>query len=409
MDDSHKSIVRRTALPDSVGRPVVTPLYPSVVYRSESPDQLDAIYEGKLSGYTYAREGHPNATVLAEKIDWLEGATGGVVTGSGMAAVSAVFLGLLSAGDHILAGDQLYGRSSRLLVQDLPRMGFRADLVDSTDAAAMESAIRPETRMIFVEVVANPTLRVADMKAIAAIARKNHLLLVVDNTFTTPRAFRPLEHGADIVLHSITKLLAGHSDVTLGYVVAKDDQLNQSLRDAVVTWGLTPSPWDCWLAERGLHSFDLRFERVQQNAAALANFLAGQPGVAQVLYPGRSDHPDHERACALLGENFGNIVSFRLAGGRAAANALTLAAPHLAFAPTLGDIGTTLSHPASSSHRALRSSEREALGMTEGFFRVSVGIENVEQLKRELGEAIKEAMTEAMKEAMKEGQRAEDA
>ena len=388
MDDNHKSIVRRTALPRSASRPVVTPLFPSVVYRSESPDQLDSIYEGSTPGYSYAREGHPNATVLAEKIDWLEGATGGVVTGSGMAAVSAVFLGLLAAGDHVLAGDQLYGRTLRLLTQDLPRMGFRADLADATDAEAMEKAVRPETRMIFVEVVTNPTLRVADMEALAAIAQKHDLLLVVDNTFTTPRAFRPLDHGAGIVLHSITKLLAGHSDVTLGYVVAKDGQLNQSLQEAVVTWGLTPSPWDCWLAERGLHSFDLRFQRVQENAAALAEFLADRPGVVEVLYPGRADHPDHERACKLLGINFGNMVSFRLAGGRAAANALTLAAPHIAFAPTLGDIGTTLSHPASSSHRALSSNEREALGMTEGFFRVSVGIEDVEQLKRELGEAI---------------------
>ena len=405
MDDPHKSIVRRTALPDSVGRPVVTPLYPSVVYRSESPDQLDAIYEGKLAGYTYAREGHPNATVLAEKIDWLEGATGGVVTGSGMAAVSAVFLGLLSAGDHILAGDQLYGRSSRLLVQDLPRMGFRADLVDSTDAAAIESAIRPETRMIFVEVVANPTLRVADMKAIAAIARKYKLLLVVDNTFTTPRAFRPLEHGADIVLHSITKLLAGHSDVTLGYVVAKDDQLNQSLRDAVVTWGLTPSPWDCWLARRGLHSFDLRFERVQQNASGLANFLAGLPGVGSSPLSGAGGSSRSRAGVHVAGRKFWKHR--QLSAGRRSSRRQCVDAggTHLAFAPTLGDIGTTLSHPASSSHRALRSSEREALGMTEGFFRVSVGIEDVEQLKRELGEAIREAM----KEAMKEGQRAEDA
>jgi len=249
--------------------------------------------------------------------------------------------------------------------------------------------------MIFVEVVTNPTLRVADMEAIARLAREHDLLLVVDNTFTTPRAFRPLDHGADIVLHSITKLLSGHSDVTLGYVVAKDEQQNQALIDAVVTWGLTPSPWDCWLAERGLHSFDLRFERVQKNAVALADFLGEQPGIEQVIYPGRADHPDHERACSLVNGNFGNIVSFRLAGGRAAANALTLAAPHLAFAPTLGDIGTTLSHPASSSHRALSSEEREALGMTEGFFRVSVGIEDIELLKREFGESIKAAQKAA--------------
>ncbi len=391
MDEQSKSIVRRSVLPESVSRPVVTPIYPSVVYGSESPDQLDAIYEGQQPGFTYAREGHPNATLLAEKIDWLEGVSGGSITGSGMAAISAVFLGLLSAGDHVIGGDQLYGRTSRLLTQDLPRMGVKADLVDVTVASAVEQAIRPETRMIFVEVVSNPTLRVADMAALAAVARKRQVLLVVDNTFTTPRGFRPIARGADVVLHSITKLLSGHSDVTLGYVAANDPTHNQAIRDAVVTWGFTPSPWECWLAERGLHSFDLRFERVQANAAALADFLADQPGVAEVIYPGREDHPDHDRARELLGDNFGNIVSFRLTGGRAAANALTLAAAHIPFAPTLGDVGTTLSHPASSSHRALSPIDRESLGMTEGFFRVSVGIEDIEQLKREFSVAIEAA------------------
>lgn len=388
MDDSQKSIVRRTNIPQSESRPVVTPLFPSVVYASETPDQLDAIYEGRLAGYSYAREGHPNATVLAEKIDWLEGATGGFITGSGMSAVSAVFLGLLNRGDHILAGDQLYGRTLRLLTQDLPRMGFDATLVDTTECQAMEAAIRPETKMIFVEVVTNPTLRVADMDGIAALAKKHNLLLVVDNTFTTPRGFQPINQGAHIVLHSITKLLGGHSDVTLGYVVANEAALNQSIEDAVVTWGLTPSPWDCWLAERGLHSFDLRFERVQTNASALADFFADQAGVELVLYPGRPDHPDHPRAARLLNGNYGNMVSFRLKGGRAAANAFTIAAPNVAFAPTLGDIGTTISHPASSSHRGLSSEERESLGMTEGFFRISVGIEDIELLKREFGQAI---------------------
>lgn len=388
MDDRHKSIVRRTAIPCSVSKPVVTPLFPSVVYRSETPDQLDAQYNGEISGYTYAREGHPNATVLAEKIDWLEGAEGGSITGSGMAAISAVLLGLLKSGDHIVGSDQLYGRTLRLLTQDLPRLGFQTSLIDPTDSDALQAAINPDTKAILMEVVSNPTLRIADMVAIRKIAHEHDLLLVVDNTFTTPRAYRPLEHGADVVVHSITKLLAGHSDITLGYVVAKDDTLNSAINDAIVTWGLTPSPWECWLAERGLHSFDLRYDRAQSNAEELADFLATLDGIERVLYPGRSDHPDRERAEQLLNGNYGNMVSFRLAGGRESANALTLAAPHIAFAPTLGDVGTTLSHPASSSHRGLGETERSALGITEGFFRVSVGIEDIEQLKREFAVAI---------------------
>jgi len=383
-----KSLVRRSPFPPSASQPVVTPIYPSVVYRSASPDALDDQYEGRSQGYSYAREGHPNADILAAKIDWMEQAEGGIITGSGMAAISAAFLACLKAGDHVVAGDQLYGRSLRLLAEDLPRLGITATLADPTDAAAFEAAIKPNTRAILVEVVSNPTLRIADMQAIAAIARRHGLRLIVDNTFTTPRGYQPFLHGADIVIHSVTKLLAGHSDVTLGYVAAKDAGLQKRLLDAIVTWGLTPSPYECWLAERGLYSFELRFDRAQDNARQLADALAGLPGVAAVLYPGRLDHPDHNRAASVLGQNFGNMLSFRLTGGRAAANALTKAAPHIAFAPTLGDIGTTLSHPASSSHRALTAEGRAALGITEGFFRVSVGIEAIDQLVSEFTTAI---------------------
>lgn len=390
--DDPRSLVRRSRAPVSVSRPVVTPLHPSVVYRSTDADELDAQYEGRATGYTYAREGHPNATVLGEKIDWLEGMTPemgrGVVTGSGMAAVSAMFLGLLEKGDHIVAGDQLYGRSLRLLRQDLPRMGFEASFADPTDARAIAAAIRPETKLILVEVVSNPTLRVADMEGIVAVAAERGVMLAVDNTFTTPRGYQPFAKGADIVIHSVTKLLAGHSDVTLGWVAATTPARNRALYDAAVTWGLTPSPFDCWLAERGLHTFHLRYERATANAAALAEALAGMAGVTQVLYPGRPDHPDHNRAVALLGGEFANMVSFRLEGGRAEVNRFLRAAEHVAFAPTLGDVGTTISHPASSSHRGLTPEGRAAIGIDEGFIRVSVGVEDAGQLIREFGAAV---------------------
>lgn len=392
MTDDQRSIVRRQGLPSSVSRPVVTPIYPSVVYRSTDADELDAQYEGRAQGYTYAREGHPNAAVLGEKVDWLEGMTPemgrGTVTGSGMGAISGLFLGLLKAGEHVVAGDQLYGRSLRLLRQDLPRLGFETSFADPTDAAAFARAIRPDTRMLLVEVVSNPTLRVADMEGIARLARERGLLLAVDNTFTTPRAWRPFEHGADVVIHSLTKLLAGHSDVTLGWIAARTPETNRAVHDAIVTWGMTPSPFDCWLAERGLHSFHLRYDRAEANAKRLADALAVAPGVERVLYPGRSDHPDHNRALALLGERTGNMVSFRLDGGRETVNRFLRAAGHVAFAPTLGDVGTTLSHPASSSHRGLTAEAREALGISEGFIRVSVGCEEPEQLITELTGAV---------------------
>ena len=375
------SLMRPTPLPESASHPVVTPLSPSVVYASETPDMLDAQYEGGLHGYTYSREGHPNADVVASMIDRMEDAPNpGLITSSGMAAVAAVLLGLLDSGDHVIGGNQLYGRSLRMMAEDLPRLGITTTLVDAGDVQAVSDAIRPETKLILVEVVSNPTLRVADIEGLAALAKERGILLAIDNTFTTPLGFKPFAHGADIVIHSITKLLAGHSDVMLGYVAARDASLADRMRVFAVTTGMTPSPFDCWLAERGMLSFDLRFERAQATAARLASELAANKHVARVIYPGLPGHPDHDRAKALLGKQFCNMVSFEIAGGRASANAFTRGAEALSFAPTLGDVGTTLSHPASSSHRALSPEQRAKLGMSEGFFRVSVGLEDPDAL-----------------------------
>lgn len=394
MAETPKSLIRRTPWPESSSRPLATPIQQSVVYASESPDALDAQYAGTQPGYTYAREGHPNADVLSRKIDQMEGVRGGIVVSSGMAAVTLALLGALRAGDHVLGGDQLYGRSRRLMSETLPRMGIATSLADPTDLAAVERGLRDDTRLVLVEVVSNPTLRVADVAGIVRLARERGILVAVDNTFTTPRAFRPFEHGADIVIHSVTKLLAGHSDATLGYVAATDPALMERIRTSAVTMGFTPSPFDCWLAERGLFSFDLRYDRAEANARALADALADMPGVERVLYPTRSDHPDHNRAASLLGTRGSHMVSFEIGGGRAAANRLVRAAPGIAFAPTLGDIGTTLSHPATSSHRALTPEARSALGIGEGFFRVSVGCEDEGLLVGEFRDAIAAAQQE---------------
>lgn len=392
MKNTRGSLMRPTPLPESASRPVVTPLSPSVVYSSDTPDMLDAQYTGDLHGYTYSREGHPNADVVAQAIDRMEGAPHlGVLTSSGMGAVSAVLLGLTKAGDHVIGGNQLYGRSLRMMNEDLPRLGIATSLVDPGDVSAVRAALRPETRLILVEVVSNPTLRVADILGLAALAREAGVLLVVDNTFTTPRAFKAFDHGADIVIHSITKLLAGHSDVLLGYVAARDEEINTRLRVFSVTTGMTPSPFDCWLAERGMLTFDLRFERAQANAAHLADHLAGLTGVKRVIYPGRADHPDRAQAAALLKGQFCNMVSFEIPGGRKEANAFARAAEGLNFAPTLGDVGTTISHPASSSHRGMTPNQRADLGMSEGFFRLSVGLEDPQTLCDIFSTAVKAA------------------
>ncbi|WP_305971402.1 MULTISPECIES: PLP-dependent aspartate aminotransferase family protein [unclassified Mameliella] len=375
-----KTLQRPAGWPASLSTPVISPIAPSVVYASTSPDELDSQYEGRETGYTYAREGHPNADILAQRIDALEGASGGLVLGSGMAAVSAVLLGLCKTGEHVIGADQLYGRSLRMMAEDLPRLGIATTLVDATDATAVAKAIRPETRMVLIEVVSNPTIRIADLDAVAEVCAERGVLLVVDNTFTTPLGIRPFEHGADIVLHSVTKLLAGHSDATLGWVAAKDPELAERMRIFAVTTGMTPSPFDCWLAERGLATFALRYARAQDTSQRLADYLSGAEGVTRVLYPTRPDHPEAARAQSLLKGQGGHMVSFEIEGGRAAANAFAEAASGIAFAPTLGDVGTTLSHPASSSHRALTPEARAKMGVSEGFFRVSVGLEDPDAL-----------------------------
>jgi cystathionine gamma-synthase len=218
-------------------------------------------------------------------------------------------------------------------------------------------------------------------------------MLVVDNTFPTPLGLRPFEFGASVVLHSVTKMLAGHSDVTLGAVCCTND-LRTPIRDTVVTWGLNASPFDCWLAERGMNTLEVRVTRANENAAALADFLAAQPGVRQVIYPGRADHPDHATARRLLASQCGNMVTFEIAGGRDAVNHFMRALKTIPFAPTLGDISTIVSHPAVTSHRGLTADEREALGIREGMVRVSVGIENLAVLQNEFREALASTSSE---------------
>jgi len=386
-ETKHQSVVRRTPFPRSATSPLVPPIVPSAVFVARDADHMNGVYEGREQGFTYGREGGPNAELLAAKIASLEGAECGLITSSGMSAVAAILLGLLKAGDHVVAGNQLYGRTLRLVTQELPRLGFATDVVDAADVAAVERAIRPETRLLLVEVVSNPLLRVPDIVELSALARARGVLLVVDNTFPTPLAFRPLALGASIVFHSVTKMLAGHSDLTLGAICAARE-LATPIREAVVTWGLNGSPFDCWLAERGMHTLELRVARANANAMALADFLARQPAVRRVLYPGRADHPDHAVARRLFGDQFGNMVTFEIAGGRDSVNRFMQALPSIPFAPTLGDVSTIISHPAVTSHRGLTAAAREALGIREGTIRVSVGVEAFSLLEDEFFAAL---------------------
>lgn len=391
MEKNRRSVVRRGVWPANTGAPVVTPLSPTVMYHYKDADEIQSMYEGDIDGFDYARDGHPNAETLAEKISWMEGASAGFMTASGMSAISAVFLSCLQKEDKIAAASQMYGGSLRMMQQEWPRMGFESEFFDASDPTTFNNAIRPGTRIVLAEVMSNPMLRITCFEELVKKVRSVGALLLVDNTFTTPNGFKPLEHGADLVMNSVTKMLSGHSDLNLGYIGATDETLMKRIAETVAIFGLNSSPYNCWMAERGLHTFDLRFQQAQNNALQLAEFFQNQANVLKVIYPKFEDHPDFEMAKKLLKNGFGSMVSFVLGGGRKEANAFLQAAENIPYCPTLGDVATTIIIPAVSSHRKLPREERLALGIEDNLIRVSVGIENFELIKDEFSIALKAA------------------
>jgi cystathionine beta-lyase/cystathionine gamma-synthase len=368
---------RMDSLPAQTTQPAANPIYPASVYVCEGTDQAQSLLEGGTAGYVYQRHGHPNADVLAEKCRELHGAERAAIASSGMAALAAILLSQLKQGEHIVASNQLYGASSLLLTQESNRLGINCNEVDTCDLDATKKAIRPETRMIVVETIANPRLRVADIAALANLAHQHEAKLLADNTFATPMVCRPLEHGADFVLESISKMMNGHSDVMLGLICGNEADWER-MPLVLSAWGLASSPWDCWLAARGLATMHLRMERAMRNAQLAAEYLSKQQAVEQVDYPGLPEHPDHEIAKRQLSGGFGNVVTFRLVGGRPAADRFISAAKQIPFCPSLGEVSTTLSHPQSTSHRGLSEKQRDELGITGGTIRLSVGTESSE-------------------------------
>jgi cystathionine beta-lyase/cystathionine gamma-synthase len=364
--------------------PLVTPIYQSSVYTIPDLDALDAIMNDGEPGFIYARDAHPNAKQLAKLLAQAEAAEWGVITGSGMAAISAIVLATVQQGQRILASNRLYGRTVQLFTQELGRFGVATDYVDCNDLAAVEAGLQKKPRVLFVETMSNPLVRVVDIAALAKMAHAHGALLVVDNTFATPILTRPMELGADFVMESLTKMIAGHSDVTLGLVCANDADMLPAINAAVSIWGLASNPFDCWLAERGLATLELRMNAACQNAAALADWLAEQPGVSRVWYPSRPDHPDRAIAERVLQGGFGHMLCFELAGGRDAVNRFIHAAPGIPFSPSLGHSATTLSHPATTSHRYVSGAEKKRQGITDGLVRLSVGVEPLEQIRAEM-------------------------
>jgi cystathionine gamma-synthase len=367
--------------------PLTSPLYPSSVYVLPDLDALDRILDAKEAGFIYARDAHPNARRLAAKLAELEGARWALTTSSGMAAISALILANVEHGLRIVASNRLYGRTTQLFQQEMPRLGVQTTLVDISDLNEVRRALQTLPRLLFVETISNPLLRVADLPALIQLAHDAKCLIVVDNTFATPVLVRPLDLGADFVIESVTKMIGGHSDVTLGLVCGNND-MQAKLSQVSSVWGFSSSPFDCWLAERGLETLSLRMKTACANAAALADWLSHQPAVTRVLYPGRTDHPDHELARRLLHGGFGNMLCFDLAGGREAVNRFMRQAPGVPFSPSLGHTTTTCSHPATTSHRYVGPAERERQGITDGLVRLSVGVEDLALIQCELAKGL---------------------
>jgi cystathionine beta-lyase/cystathionine gamma-synthase len=294
---------------------------------------------------------------------------------------------MLKPGDHVVLSRRLYGKSRFLVTHEAARLGIESTLVDPCNLAEVAAAMKGNTRLLIIETIANPLLEVADVAGLAKIAHERGARLLVDNTFATPIVFRPLEHGADLVLESLTKMMNGHSDVMLGLLCGREE-IWERMPGVLSAWGLTASPFDCWLAFRGLTTLQVRMERACNNALRAAEILVSRHEVEQVFYPGLPAHGTHELAVRQFGERFGSIISFRLRGGRAAADAFIAAAREIPFCPSLGEASTTLSHPETTSHRGLSAEERNRLGIDGGVIRLSVGIESPEFICESLERAL---------------------
>jgi cystathionine beta-lyase/cystathionine gamma-synthase len=376
------------AVPQQPTEPLVAPIYASSVYICGDPLQADAMLAGKVPGHVYRRDGHPNAEILAEKCRQLHGAPRAAVTASGMGGLALALVSQCRQGDHVVLGNQMYGRSLLLLVEEAKRLGIAASVVDTCDLDATAAALKPATKLLVVETITNPLLRVSDLRALAEIAHRGGAHLLVDNTFASPVLCRPLEFGADLVLESLTKIMNGHSDVILGALCGREE-IWQRVPSVLSTWGWSAAPLDCWLAVRGIGTLLLRVERASQNALAAARFLAKQSSVEVVHYPGLESHPDHSLARRQFGGGFGSMVCFTLTGGTGAAEQFIKAAKRIPFCPSLGELSTTLTHPESTSHRAMAPAAREALGIKGGTIRLSVGIESSEFVVEALEEGLR--------------------
>ncbi len=360
--------------PDPTTGAIMTPVYLTSTYVQDGP--------GVHKGFEYSRTRNPTRDALEGCLAALEGARHGLAFASGLAATDCI-LHLLEAGDHVLCSDDVYGGTFRIFDKVFRRLGLEFSYVDMSDASNVEKGLRKNSRLVWIESPTNPMLKLVDLQAVGRIARAAGAQTVVDNTFATPWFQRPLEHGIDLVCHSTTKYLNGHSDVVGGAVVTGDGEIHERLRFLQNAVGAVPSPMDAFLVLRGLKTLHVRMERHAENALAVARFLKVHPQVEKVVYPGLPDHPQHDLAKRQM-KGFGGMLTFVIRGGLEAARAFLRAVRIFACAESLGGVESLIEHPAIMTHASVPRETREKLGIADGFIRVSCGIESADDLRADL-------------------------
>jgi methionine-gamma-lyase len=386
MGKSTKAIHAGSPNPPVYGE-VSVPIFQSATFSFPSAEEGALRFSGEKPGFIYTRINNPTNNALEENITILENGFAGMATATGMAAITTVYLSLLSQDAHIIATDSVYSASRVVLETELSRFGVKSTFVDSSDLRNIEQALQPHTRMIFIETPSNPTMKITDIEGAADIAHGHGACLVVDNTFASPYLQRPLEHGADVVVHSLTKLINGHSDVVGGMIVTKTETLYKRIRKALTLFGGTMDPHQAWLILRGVRTLPLRTEKGQENANLLAEFLKHHPKVLWIRYPGLPEHPQHEIAQRQM-DGFGTMICFGvkngLEGGRIVMNHVRL----ITLAVSLGGIESLIEHPASMTHASVPKEEREQAGILDELVRLSVGCEDFEDLRDDLNQAL---------------------
>ena len=359
---------------------VVTPIHLAATFARKETDK-------PTGGYEYARTGNPTRNALEKRLAALENAKYGLAFASGLAAETTVALSLLKKSDHVVAFEDLYGGTRRLFDKTLANFGLEFSYVDASNIEKVEDAITSNTRLIWLETPTNPLLRLCDIKAISKVAKQHGVLTVVDSTFASPYIQNPLDLGADLVLHSTTKYIGGHSDVVGGAIMLSNDDLYAKLKFNQNALGAIPSPFDCFLVLRGTKTLALRMERHSQNAQKIAEYLSAQPEVEKVIYPGLKSHPQYELAKRQM-SSFGGMITFILKGGKTKTADFLKRLNVIALAESLGGVESLINQPAVMTHASLSKEERERLGVTDNLLRLSVGIEDYEDLQADLDQAL---------------------